>query len=209
MEYVLQWQIFLRHFKCLMYAITYVISSYLVQRTREVRKVKYCVWARLVKRHHDQYLCTSLSVISITGITGSMPDLSKSSELTHLPLVPHICANVLDSGNGSAWIQVKAGRHIPSAPSNYPNSSWLITNCHKQVSYAKNVRDCHKQVLNNKTVWNWILSVLWYSLPSSHFLCHHQCMGVWLIMNHYSSYFIISMSHNHQYPKHSETVWNW
>ena len=62
MEYDLPWQIFLHHFKCLMYATTYVISSYLVQS--EVRKLKYCVWARLVKRPDDQCLCTPTSVIS-------------------------------------------------------------------------------------------------------------------------------------------------
>ena len=43
----------------------YVISSYLVQSTREVRKFKYCVWSRLVKPPDDQCLCTSLSVITL------------------------------------------------------------------------------------------------------------------------------------------------
>ena len=145
-----------------MYATTYVISSYLVQSTREVRKLKYCVSARLVKRHDDQYLCTSLSVISDYAITGPTPDLCNAGELTHIPLVPHICASVLDSGNGSALIQVTAGRHIPSAPSNYPNSFWHISNRHRHVSDAQNVRNCHEQVSNNKTVWNCILNVLQY-----------------------------------------------
>ena len=153
MEYDLPWQIFRHHFKCVMYATTYVISSFIVESTREVWKLKYCVWARLVKQPDDQCLCTSISVISDYTITGSTSDFCKAGELTHLPLVPHICASVLDPGNGSAWIQVMAIRHIPSAPSNYPNSSWLLANCHRQVSYAQNVRNCHKQVLNNKTVW--------------------------------------------------------
>ena len=153
------------------------------------------------------------------------PDFCQVGELTHLPLVPHICDSVLDLGNGSAWIQVMAGHHIPLAPSNYPNSPRLIANCQGQVSDAQNVRNCHKQVLNNKTVWNYVLSILQYITSFNkmlkkkfifffHFhqiilLCHHQCMSFWLIMNHYSSYFIIYMSHSHQYPKHSETVWNW
>ena len=97
-----------------------------------------------------EYLCTSLSVISDYTITGPTPDFCNAGELTHLPLVPHICASVLDSGNGSEWIQVMAGRHIPSAPRNYPNSSWHIYNRHRHVSDAQNVRNCHKQVLHKK-----------------------------------------------------------
>ena len=127
------WQIFRHHFKCEMYVRKYVISSYLVQSTCEVRKLKCCVWVRLVKRPDDQCPCTSFSVISDYTIAGSKPDFCKAGELTHLALVPHICASVSDPGIGSAWIQVMAGRHIPSATSNYPNSSWFIANCHRQV----------------------------------------------------------------------------
>ena len=43
-------QIFLPNFICVLYATTYVISSYLVQSRCEVRKLEYSVWARLVKR---------------------------------------------------------------------------------------------------------------------------------------------------------------
>ena len=52
-------QIFLHNFICVLYATTSVISSYLLQSTREVRKLEYCVWARLVKWTDGQ--CTSLS----------------------------------------------------------------------------------------------------------------------------------------------------
>ena len=75
-----------------MYTTTSVISSYLVQSTCEVAD--------------DQCLCISISVISDYTIAGSTPDFSKAGGLTHLPLVPQICASVLDPGNGSAWIQV-------------------------------------------------------------------------------------------------------
>ena len=92
-------KIFLHYFKCVMYATIYIISSYLVPSTCEVRKLKYCVRARLVKRPDDQCLCTSLSVISDYTITGSTPDFSNAGELTHLPLVPHIRASILDPGN--------------------------------------------------------------------------------------------------------------
>ena len=51
-------------FICVLYATTYVICSYLVQSTREVRKLKNCVWARLVKRIDGQCPCTPLSVIN-------------------------------------------------------------------------------------------------------------------------------------------------
>ena len=53
MEYDVPRQIFLHHFKCVMYATAYVINSYLVQSTREVRKFKYFVGAPLVKRPDD------------------------------------------------------------------------------------------------------------------------------------------------------------
>ena len=45
MEYAMPWQIFRHHFKYVMYATTYVKNSYLVQSTREVRKLKYCLGA--------------------------------------------------------------------------------------------------------------------------------------------------------------------
>ena len=48
----------------------------------------------------------SLPVISDYTITVSTPDFGEASELNHLPLVPHICASVLDPGNGSALVQV-------------------------------------------------------------------------------------------------------
>ena len=50
-------------FECVVYATT-DISSYLGQSTREVRKLKYCVWARWVKRSYGQRLYTSFLVIS-------------------------------------------------------------------------------------------------------------------------------------------------
>ena len=95
---------FSSHCKCVIYTSTYVIRSHLVHSTCEVRKLKYCVWARLVKRPDDQCLWTSISVISDYTITGSTPDFCKAGELTHRPLVMHICASVLDPGNGSACI---------------------------------------------------------------------------------------------------------
>ena len=54
-------------------AIAYIISSYLVQSTCEVRKLKYFVWARLVERTDGQCLCISLSVINDYALTGSTP----------------------------------------------------------------------------------------------------------------------------------------
>ena len=61
MEYDLPWQIFLCHFKWVVYAQTHVICSYLVQNTRGVRKLKYFDWARLMKRPDDQCLYLHLS----------------------------------------------------------------------------------------------------------------------------------------------------
>ena len=108
-------------------------------------------------------------------------------------------------------------------PSNYPNSSWLIVNCRKQVSNAKNVRNCHKQASNNEIVWICVSNILQYIISVNKMLkinlffyfhqviilYQHQCMSFWLITYHFSNYFIIFMSHNHHHLKHSETAWNW
>ena len=103
--------------KCVLYVPTGVISSYLVQSTREVGKWKYCVWARLMKPPDGQCLCTSLLVISDYAIPGATPHwFCKAGELTHLPLVPHICASVLDLENGSALVQVMSGRLFCAKP---------------------------------------------------------------------------------------------
>ena len=64
------------------------------------RKLKHRVWARLEKRPDDQCLCTSLSVISDYTINGSTSDLGKPCDLTHLPLMPHICASEKCTGLG-------------------------------------------------------------------------------------------------------------
>ena len=51
-----KWNMISQHqFKCMMYTTSYVISSYLVQSTLDVRKLKYCVWARLEKRKSGEF----------------------------------------------------------------------------------------------------------------------------------------------------------
>ena len=162
MEYDLPWQIFLHHFKCTLYATTYVIRSYLVQSTREVRKLKCCVWARLVKRLYDQCLYTSLSVTSDYTITGSKPDFCIAGELTHLP--PGAVYMRLCAGPGE-WISMNSGNVWPPHTFGAKQLLKLILiakNCYRQVSDAQNFRNCHKQVLNNKNVWNCVLNILQY-----------------------------------------------
>ena len=99
-------QIFLHNFICVLYATTYVISSYLVQSTREVWKLGYCVWARLVKRTDGQCLCTSLSDqwLCNNWVNATLDLWSRRTD--SFPLVSHICASELSPRN---WISICSG----------------------------------------------------------------------------------------------------
>ena len=81
-----------------------------VQNTREVRKLKYCVWARIMKRIDGKCLCYSLSVISDCAITGSSPHwICEVGELSHFAWCRIYALVNWIRGTGSAWFQVMAG----------------------------------------------------------------------------------------------------
>ena len=121
-------QIFLHHFICVLYSTTNVICSYLVQSTCEVRKVKYCVWACLVKRINGQCLCTCLSVISDYAITGSTPNcICEAGELNHFALGP---GNRISIGSDNGWLSVRHQATTQSHPG-------LLSIVHLRINFSE------------------------------------------------------------------------
>ena len=97
---------------------TYVISAYLVQTPREIRKLKYCVWARLVKPTFVLCLCTFLSLISGYAITGATSHwFWKIGRIdSSPPLVPHVCASEMNPENGPTLVQIISARLFGAKP---------------------------------------------------------------------------------------------
>ena len=98
------------------------ICSYLVQSTREVRKLEYCVWARLVKRTDGKCLCTSPSDLWLcNNWVNATLDLW-SGRADSFPLVSHICASELGLRNWisicscNGWLPVRRQAIAPSHP---------------------------------------------------------------------------------------------
>ena len=84
-------------------------SSYLVQNTREFRKLVYCVWARLLKRTDNQCLCTCLSDqwLCNNWVNATLDLWSRRAD--PFPVVSHICVVNWVRATGSALVQVMAG----------------------------------------------------------------------------------------------------
>ena len=109
-------QIFLHDFTCVLYATTYVISLYLVQSTREVRMLDFCVWARLVKRTDGRCLCRSLSDLWLCNNWINATLDMWGGRADSFPLVSHICASELGPRNGSALLKVMDGYLFGAKP---------------------------------------------------------------------------------------------
>ena len=103
-------QISLHNFICVLYAIRYVLRSYLVQSRCEVRKLEYCVWARLVKPTDGWCLCTSLSDLWLCNNWVNATRDLWSGRADSFPLVSHIRACVLGLRN---WISIGSGNGWP------------------------------------------------------------------------------------------------
>ena len=97
-------------------ATAYVKSSYLVESTHEVWKLKYCVWAGLVKRPDNQCLCTSFSYQWLGNSGGSTTVVIFG---TPCPIYRH----------ASFCVTQSVSLTVPENPSGPPIDYFLVLTC--------------------------------------------------------------------------------